>query len=162
MIDLTQQANEQHLIAFNKATQAIKDLCPCQFVEFKRQVTTMISVMYFDKEKCNLQIQFNVAFYDKKKPKRHWIPKLYENIKRRVDSRKFMQQHLEQENLSFAQKSEEQLEEIKAISGMARLLFPICLDCQFVPNSYVILLAVLMDTNDQIECDATSTRLFQN
>ena len=42
---------------------------------------------------------------------------------------------------------------------MARLLFPIFLECQFVPNAYVILLAVLMDTNDQIECDATSTQL---
>jgi RNA recognition motif-containing protein len=70
-----------------------------------------------------------------------------------------MQQQLEQENLSFAHKSAEQLEEIKAICGLARLLFPICVDCPFVPNSYVILLAVLMDTNDRIQCDATSTRL---
>ena len=70
-----------------------------------------------------------------------------------------MKQQLEQEDLSFAQKSEEQLREIQTICGMARLLFPIFCECQFVPNSYVIILAILMDTNDQIECDATSTQL---
>ena len=161
VVNLTQQVNEQHFIDYNKTIKAIEDLCPGQFPDFKQQATTMISKMYFDKDKCtgNLQLQLIVAFYDKKKPKRHWIPKMYENIKRRVDSRKFMQQQLEQENLAFAKKSGEQLEEIKAICGLARLLFPICVDCPFVPNSYVILLAVLMDTNDRIQCDATSTRL---
>ena len=160
-VDLTQQVNDQQFIAYYKARKAIKDLCPGQFLDFKKQVTTMISMMCSDKEKCtgNLQLQLILAFYDKKKPKRHWIPKMYESIKRRVDSRKFMQRQLEQEDLSFAHKSVEQLEEIKDICGLARLLFPICVDCPFVPNSYVILLAVLMDTNDQILCDATSTRL---
>ena len=161
VVDLTQQVNEQQFIAYDKARKAIKNLCPGQFPDFKKQATTMISMMYFDKEKCtgNLQLQLILAFYDKKKPKKHWISKMYENIKRRVDSRKFMQRQLEQENLSFAHKSAEQLEEVKAICGLARLLFPICVDCPFVPNSYVILLAVLMDTNDRILCDATSTRL---
>ena len=161
VVDLTQQVNDQQFIAYYKARKAIKDLCPGQFLDFKKQATTMISMMCSDKEKCtgNLQLQLILAFYDKKKPKRHWIPKMYESIKRRVDSRKFMQRQLEQEDLSFAHKSVEQLEEIKDICGLARLLFPICVDCPFVPNSYVILLAVLMDTNDQILCDATSTRL---
>ena len=159
VIDLAQQINEQHFSDFSKATQAVKDLCPGLFVDFKKQIINLLSVMYFDKDKCDLQIQFNATFYDAKKIKRHWIPKCYDNIRRRSNYRHFMKLQLDQEDLSFAKKSNEQLEEIKTICGMARLLFPIFLECQFVPNAYVILLAVLMDTNDQIECDATSTQL---
>ena len=159
MIDLAQQINEQDLYAFNKATQAIDNLVPGLFMEFKRQVVQLISVMYFDKNKSELQIQSKAACYDAKQIRRHWIPKFYNNIKRRSDPRSFMNQQLQKEDLSFAEKSKEQLKEIKTICGMARLLFPIFCECQFVPNSYVIFLAVLMDTKDQIECDVTSTQL---
>ena len=159
MVDLTQQFNEQEFCAFNKITQAIQDLCPGQFEDMKKQLIRMISVMFFDKDKCDLQIKFNIPFYEAKKPKRHWIPKFFEQIKRRSNPRHFMQRQWEQKNLSFAEKSKEQLEEIKTICGMARMLFPIFLECTFVPNSYVILLAVLMDTRDGVKCEDTSTRL---
>ena len=159
IIDLTQQFNEQEFVAFNNITQAIKDLCPGQFEDMKKQLIRMVSVMFFDKDKCDLQIKFNIPFYDAKKPKRHWIPKFFEQIKRRANPRHFMQQQWELQNLSFAEKSEEQLTEIKTICGMARMLFPIFLECTFVPNSYVILLAVLMDTRDGVKCQDTSTRL---
>ena len=159
VIDLTQQFNEQEFCAFNKITQAVKDLGGDQFMDMKKQLIRMISVMFFDKDKCDLQIKFNVTFYDAKRPKRHWIPKFFEQIKRRSNPRHFMQQQWEQNNLSFAEKSNEQLEEIKSICGMARMLFPIFLECTFVPNSYVILLAVLMDTRDGVKCEDTSTRL---
>mgnify|MGYP001362070652 FL=1 len=62
-------------------------------------------------------------------------------------------------DLSFVHKTQAQLEETKEINGMARLLFPIFLECQFIPVSYVILLAVLMNTNDEWQLVATTTFL---
>ena len=159
VVDLTQQINDLEYCAFNRAVQSVKDLCPGQFDDFKKQVINLISTMYFDRPRCELQIQFNVGFYDAKKPKRHWIPKFFENIKRRSNPRQFMLQQFEIQDFSFAQKNVEQMKEIRAICGMARLLYPIFLQCDFVPNSYVILLAVLMDTNFRVETQATSIRL---
>ena len=59
-----------------------------------------------------------------------------------------MQQHVDLGDLSFVHETQAQLEETKEINGMARLLFPIFLECQFIPVSYVILLAVLMNTTE--------------
>ena len=39
---------------------------------------------------------------------------------------------------------------------MARLLFPIFMECQFIPLSFVILLAVLMNTTKEIQLVATT------
>ena len=59
-------------------------------------------------------------------------------------------------DLTFQDKTKSQLEETKEINGMARLLFPIFLECHFIPDSYVILLAVLMNTMENVELMATS------
>lgn len=67
-----------------------------------------------------------------------------------------MQQHMDRFDLAFVQKTSEQLYETKAINGMARLPFTIFLECHFIPNSYVMLLAVLMNTTDEINFEATS------
>ena len=157
--DLSQRTNKQNPDAFNKATQSIKDWVPKQFEEFKNQVIHLISRMYFEKDNCKLQIQFNATFYDPKTIKRHWIPEFYENINKQSNPRLFMQQQLKQADLSFAVKSRDQLQEITAICGMARLLFEIFCDCQFVPTAYVILLAILMDTEEQVNYDATIIHL---
>ena len=159
MNDLSQQTNKQNPYAFNKATQSIKDWVPKQFEEFKNQVIHLISRMYFEKDDCKLQIQFNATFYDPKTIKRHWIPEFYENINKQSNPRLFMQQQLKQADLSFAVKSRDQLQEITAICGMARLLFEIFCDCQFVPTAYVILLAILMDTQESVNYDATIIHL---
>ena len=80
--------------------------------------------------------------------KKHWIPVMFEGLKTRPYAREFIQQHVNLGDLSFVHKTQAQLEETKEINGMARLLFPIFLECQFIPVSYVIFLAVLMNTND--------------
>ena len=74
-------------------------------------------------------------------------------------AREFIQQQVDLGDLSFVHKTQAQLEETKEINGMARLLFPIFLECQFIPVSYVILLAVLMNTNNEWQLVATTTFL---
>ena len=74
-------------------------------------------------------------------------------------AREFIQQQVDLGDLSFVHKTQAQLEETKEINGMARLLFPIFLECQFIPVSYIIFLAVLMNTNDEWQLVATSTFL---
>ena len=69
---------------------------------------------------------------------------MFEGLKTRPYAREFIQQQVNLGDLSFVHKTQAQLEETKEINGMARLLFPIFLECQFIPVSYVIFLAVLM------------------
>ena len=84
---------------------------------------------------------------------------MFEGLKTRPYAREFIQQKVNLGDLSFVHKTQAQLEETKEINGMARLLFPIFLECQFIPVSYVIFLAVLMTTNDEWQLVATTTFL---
>ena len=84
---------------------------------------------------------------------------MFEGLKTRPYAREFIQQQVNLGDLSFVHKTQAQLEETKEINGMARLLFPIFLECQFIPVSYVIFLAVLMTTNDEWQLVATTTFL---
>ena len=156
VVDLPRQINEQDFAAFTEASQAIRHRCPPQFAEFKREILVLLSTIYFDRNACELQLHFDVNFYDAMKPRRHWIPDLFETIKRRPDPRGFIQHNVNQNDLSFALKTQSQTLEISAISSMARLLFHIFLGCHFIPNSYIILLATIMNTTDVMEYDATS------
>ena len=150
VIDLPQQIMEQDYCAFTKASQAIKERCPAIFPNFKRNIINVLSIIYFDRDSCNLQVDFNERFYDAKGTQRHWVPIMFEELKKRPNPREFMQQQMDHGNLKFVQKTDSQLDETKDINGMARLLFPIFLGCHFIPNSYVILLAVLMNTTENI------------
>ena len=71
VIDLPQQKKEQDFCAFTKASQAIKDRCPVGFPDFNRNIINLLTVIYFDRDSCNLQVHFNVRFYDARKPHRH-------------------------------------------------------------------------------------------
>ena len=159
VVDLPRQINEQDFAAFTKASLAIRHRCPPQFVEFKIELLMLLANIYFDRNECKLQLHFDVNFYDKKRPRRHWIPDLFETIKRQTDPRGFIQHNVNQNDLSFVIREQSQTLEISAISSMARLLFHIFLECHFIPTSYIILLATIMNTTDVMEYDATSVCL---
>ena len=148
VIDLPKQISDQEFCDFTKASQALKNKCPAHLPDFKRNIVNVLSIIYFDRNYCTLDVHFDERFYNTNGHQRHWVPVMFEGLKRRPYSREFMQQHMDLGDLSFVHETQAQLEETKEINGMARLLFPIFLECQFIPVSYVILLAVLMNTTE--------------
>ena len=158
-VDLPRQIVEQDFAAFTKASLAIRHRCPPQFAEFRRDILMLLSKIYFDRNAGELQLHFDVNFYDVQRPRRHWIPEMFETIKRRPDPKEFIKQNVHKKDLSFAYKTQEQTYEIRKISSMARLLFQIFLDCHFIPKSYLILLATVMTTSDVLNYEATTVCL---
>ena len=145
--------------AYSRARQSIIHKCPPTLSLFKTEMLQLLSNVYADRQTNDLRLQFSIKFYEAKKPRRHWIIEMFETIKRRPNAWKFIKNNVSQSNLSFAWKNEAQKREVRKISNMARTLFHIFLDCHFIPISYVILLAVLMNTGDETEHKDTNVCL---
>ena len=57
----------------------------------------------------------------------------------------------------FVKKTPEQMEEVKNISDMARIMYIILIHCNFVPTDYLCLLAIIMTQHDDLNyCDTTA------
>ena len=167
VIDLPKQMADQDYYALSKASETLKIKCPTHLPDFKRNILNVLSIIYFDRDACTLGVTFNTHFYNGEHwsndgvNHRHWIVAMFDKLKQRPYLREYMKQHMILGDLSFVEKTEIQLEEIKDINGMARLLFPIFMDCHFIPDDYVTLLAVLMNTTEKIKFVATDTFLNQ-
>ena len=156
IIEPPKQIYELDLAAYSRARQAIIHECPQRLTSFKTKILNLLSNMYADRQTKDLRLQFSVKFYETRKHHRHWIIEKFETIKRRPNAWKFVMNNVNQNNLSFAWKNEAQKRELRRISSMARTLFHIFLECHFIPISYVILLAVLMNTGDETKYEDTS------
>ena len=159
IIKTPKQIHDVDLATYSKARQAILQECPPQLTAFKSKILKLLSNMYADRRTNDLRLQFSIKFYETRKPHRHWIIEMFETIKRRPNAWKFIKDNVNQNNLSFAGKKEAQKQELRRISGMARTLFRILLNCHFVPLSYLILLAVLMSTENITKNEGTSVCL---
>ena len=153
------QTYDADFATYSKARQAIIQECPTKLTAFKSKILKLLSNMYADRQKNNLRLQFSIMFYGARKPHKHWIIEIFETIKRRPNAWKFVKDNVNQNNPSFAWKNEAQKQELKRISGMARTLFHILLDCHFIPTSYLILLAIFMSTEDNTKYEGTSVCL---
>ena len=159
IIKTPKQIHDVDLATYSKARQAIIQECPPQLTAFKSKILKLLSNMYTDRRTNDMRLQFSIKFYEARKPHRHWIIEMFETIKRRPNAWKFIKDNVNQNNLSFAWKKEAQKQELRRISGMARTLFRILLNCHFVPISYLILLAVLMSTENITKNEGTSVCL---
>ena len=159
IIEIPKQIYDVDFETYSKARQAIIQECPPQLTAFKSKILKLLSNMYTDRRTNDMRLQFSIKFYEARKPNRHWIIEMFETIKRRPNAWKFIKDNVNQNNLSFAWKKEEQKQELRRISGMARTLFRILLNCHFVPISYLILLAVLMSTENITKNEGTSVCL---
>ena len=152
------QIGSEDYHAYSKACQTIKECFTLHFDEFKEKIIKLITYLYLDRREQNWELRFNDDFYSKTAP-RHWIPEMYDKIKNTMKSRESIRQQIKQNDFSFTTKTWVQRDEIKTISGMATLLFPLLLECKFIPDSYITLLAVLMCPTNFPVLQATSTCL---
>ena len=151
----SQSGSDQEFQEYTRASLALKQNIPAYLSDFKKNILNVLSIIYFDRNNRSLDIHFDHMIGRQN----HWILVMFKKLKARPQARKFIQERFDQGDLSFVKKSPAQLEETKEINGMARLLFPIFLKCQFIPTSYIILMAVLMNTNNEWFIITTSTYL---
>ena len=151
----SQSGSDQEFQEYTRASHALKQNIPAYLSDFKKNILNVLSIIYFDRNNRSLDIHFDHMIGRQN----HWILVMFKKLKARPQARKFIQERFDQGDLSFVKKSPAQLEETKEINGMARLLFPIFLKCQFIPTSYIILMAVLMNTNNEWFIITTSTYL---
>merc|ERR1712051_223107 len=151
----SQSESDQEFQNYTRASIALKQSIPAYLSDFKKNILNVLSIIYFDRKNRTLDIQFDHMIGKQN----HWILVMFKKLKAKPHAREFIQEQVDQGDLSFVKKSQAQLEETKEINGMARLLFPIFLKCQFIPVSYIILMAVLMNTNNEWLIVTTSTYL---
>ena len=133
----------------SKASQAVIRECPTQLTAFKSKILKLLSNMCAGVRTNGLRLQFSIKFYGARKPHRHWIIEMFETIKRRPNAWKCVKDNVNQNNLSFAWKKKAQKQELRRINGMARTSFRTFLNYHFVLISYLIWLALLMNTENQ-------------
>ena len=150
-----QSESDQDFQEYTKASHALKQNIPAYLSDFKKNILNVLSIIYFDRNNRSLDIHFDHMIGRQN----HWILVMFKKLRAKPQARQFIRDRFDEGDLSFVKKSPAQLEETKEINGMARLLFPIFLKCQFIPTSYIILMAVLMTTNDEWLLITTSTYL---
>jgi RNA recognition motif-containing protein len=125
---------------------AIKDLNTKIPPRFRSEATTLVSIWYHNSKYHTFNINFEPDFYHDN----HWIVIKYEQIRKKQDTRDFLQSKFMIHQFDFVKKNPEQMEEVKEISDMARTLFIILIQCSFIPTNYLCLLAILMKEHDNI------------
>ena len=108
-----------------------------------------------------LEVNFATSFKNSRDihGNKHWIVFAVEKIQQETDPRRFLKEMFEQ-NLDIFQKSPIQETEVKFVADFARLLFLLFINCNFIPNNYVTMLAVIMNPIPTMNYPESSTGLF--
>ena len=80
VIDFPKQIANQEFSDFTKASQALKNKCPAHLSDFKRNIVNVLSIIYFDRNYCTLDVHFDKRFYNITGNQRHWIPVMFEGL----------------------------------------------------------------------------------
>ena len=83
VIDVPKQIADQEFSNFTKASQALKNKCPAHLSDFKRNILNVLSIIYFDRNYCTLDVHFEKSFYNITGHQKPWIPVMFEGLKTR-------------------------------------------------------------------------------
>ena len=110
----------------------------------------------------NIEVGFTKEFKEARDHTgdRHWIILAFEFLQQQQDPRQYMKDKLIQHDLEFCEKSPVQQNEVKFISDLARMLFLLCINCEFVPTNYIIMLAIIMTKKNKLNYPESNTGLF--
>ena len=94
---------------------------------------------------CTNSYQININIYEDFLDSAHWIITKYHNLMKRPETRKHLFNKFLISDYKIIHRSVDQDEEIKNISGAARIMYDILITCPFASIEYLCMLAVLMD-----------------
>ena len=144
-----------------KFTKVIKRIIAPSFpTKHKKEVAKLVTKFFESSE--NLKVQFTDEFikdHDYKGDK-HWIILAFQQLQQLPNIRQYLKDRLIQDNMEFHKKTTRQQIEVKSIADLARLLFLIMVNCEFVPVNYLIMLAVIMSQQPRMEYPESKASLF--
>ena len=145
---------------FNDMMEVIGDqtLFPTQH---KVNVAFLITKFFTATQK--MDIKFIPSFTNAKdsQGQSHWIISAFEEIQQRHhNTRQYLKENSLKNNLEIIIKSPAQKMEIETIADLARLLFRLLVECDFIPTNYLILLAIIMCEKPKLEYPESKSKLF--
>ena len=78
------------------------------------------------------------------------------------DTRQYLIEKSTHKNFEFFKKSPAQKMEVEIIADLARLLFRMLVECDFIPTKYLIVLAIVMCQEPKLEYPQSKSELFNN
>ena len=90
---------------------------------------------------------------------RHWIISAFEKLQQHRDTRQYLKDYSKEPNFEFFPKSHEQKLEVECIADLARKLFRMLIICEFVPTSYLSILAIIMCLQPKLNYLKSNTKL---
>ena len=162
MIDPENYQHSLHVLNPSQELEKIMKKIKASYfpTKYRQEVAGLITKFFVSKH--DLEVGFTKEFKDARDHTgdRHWIILAYEFLQQQQDPRQYMKEKLIQQDLEFCEKTPVQQNEVKFISDLARILFLICINCDFVPTNYIIMLAIIMTKKNKLNYPESNTGLF--
>ena len=128
--------------------------------KYSQEVLGLITEFFDYKE--ILEVKFTQDFEEARNQdgQMHWIIEGFNYLKSKEDPRTFMKDKFINDELNLIEKTPLQLSEVKYLSDLARLLFVLFINCDFIPTDYIIMLATVMNQQQTLKYPESSTGLF--
>merc|ERR1712127_910607 len=111
----------------------------------------------FFKSPKNYEITFKNEF-----EQRHWIMTAFRTLQQQQDVRQYLKDKATYHDFEFSYKTQEQKQEIESIADLARILFTILIECDFIPTSYLSILAIVMCQNPNLDYPSSQYKTNSN
>ena len=135
------------------------------FFPTQHKVKVALLITKFFNATNNVDIQFIPAAKNDTdaQGQNHWIISAFESMqKRHRDVRQYLIEKSQENNLEIIMKSPAQRMEIETIADLARLLFKMLVECDFIPTNYLIVLAIIMCQSPTLDYPKSKSELFNS
>ena len=135
------------------------------FFPTQHKVKVALLITKYFKATNNMDIQFSPTFKVDMDAQgnNHWIITAFENMQRRHRNvRQYLIENCQKNNLEIIIKSPAQRMEIETIADLARLLFKMLVECDFIPTNYLIILAIIMCQSPTFDYPESQSKLFNS
>ena len=128
--------------------------------KYTHEVLGLVTEFYESKDV--LEVKFTKEFRETrdKDGQVHWILWGFDYLKNKEDPRQHLIEKFMTNDLEFVAKNPVQLSEVQYISDLARYLFLLFINADFIPIDYIVMLAVVMNTQQVYRYPESNTGLF--
>ena len=135
---------------FYKVMEMVKDR---SFPGQHRVGVAFLITKFFTSPK-NYEIKFSNEF-----KRGHWIMTAFKKLQQQQDVRQYLKDTAAQDNFEIYYKSEEQRQEVELIADLARKLFTMLVECEFIPTHYLSILALVMCQHPKLNYPSSKIKI---
>ena len=149
-------------LKFNTMMEIIKNK---ELFPEKHKVEVAFLITKFFTAKDRITIQFTQAFKEAQNDQgqNHWIISAFEKIQQEHDdTRQYLVENSTNTNFDFFNKSPIQKLEVEVIADLARILFQLLVECDFIPTDYLIILSIIKCKEPNLQYPQSKSELFNN